>query len=85
MSKKHMSLSPEQVKILKTAKKRKKVTCNQFNWWVLADMVKQEALDKVLPNDGNNVGWPYFKLSRKGRKHLDKLYKQEQRHRNTSN
>jgi len=78
MGKKYMNLTSEQIKILKVAKKRKKVNCNQFNWWVLDDMVKQQALDKVLPTEGRHLGWPYFKLSHRGRKYLDKILKQEQ-------
>lgn len=79
---KHMTLSREQMKILKVAKKRKKVTCNQFNWWDLADMVKQGALDKVVPRGGRYGGWPYFKISHKGKRYLEKIRKVQQAKRN---
>ena len=78
----HMHLSPEQVKILRVAKKRKKVTCNQFKWWTLDDMVKQRALDKVIPNSGRHSGWPYFKISLRGKRYLSKIRKAEQVKRN---
>jgi len=73
----YMVLNSEQIKIMKVANKRKKVTCNQFNWWVLDDMVKKGALDKVLPRDGRHPGWPYFQLSPRGRRHLNRILASE--------
>lgn len=69
----HMLLLSEEVKILKQARKRRRLTCRDFNWWNLADMVHKGALEKVIPKKGKNAGWPYFIVSRRGRKFLKTL------------
>lgn len=72
---KHIYLTPEQKKILHAAFRRGKVTCNQYNWWVLTDMVSKGVLDKVIPRNSNSHGWPYFKLSPRGLKIAKRTYK----------
>ena len=80
---KQIILNPEQLKILKATKKKKRVTCNQFNWWVLDDMVKQGVLDKVFPSSGRNSGWPYFKLSPRGYRYFIQLQNNQQQPQHT--
>lgn len=69
----HMLLSLEEIKILKQAKKRRRLTCRDVSWWLLADMMHKGALEKVIPKKGKNAGWPYFIPSLRGHKFLKKI------------
>jgi hypothetical protein len=71
MSGNKMVLLDEEVRILKVAKKKRRVNGRDFNWWVLLDMVKKGALSKVNPRGGS--GWPHFVISPRGKKYLKSL------------
>ena len=63
------------VKILKAAKKqqRRGLSVRDFNFWDLEDMVHEGTLDKSYPSVGRGSGWPCYKISRRGRKTLEKF------------
>ncbi len=62
-------------KILKAAKKQQKrgLSVRDFNYWDLEDMVHEGILDRSFPNKGRGAGWPCYKISRRGRRSLEKL------------
>lgn len=70
-------VTSEEMKILKVAKKKRKVTCREYNWFTLMDMVHKRVLDKVIPDHGRYAGWPYFKISHYGKKVLKRAQKYE--------
>lgn len=63
-----------QLEILKTARKKKKITIRDFKYWDLEALVHTGLLDKVYSKSrtGRGDGWPSYKLSRKGFKSLAK-------------
>jgi hypothetical protein len=60
--------------ILKAAKRNQKrgLSIREFNYWDLNLMVKEGTLDKSFPAHGRGAGWPCYKISRRGRKFLEK-------------
>jgi hypothetical protein len=63
-----------EIQILKAAKKQQKrgLSVRDFNYWDLNDMVKLGLLDKSFPAHGRGAGWPCYKISRRGRRALEK-------------
>jgi hypothetical protein len=72
---KQLNLSNHQMDILRVAKKKRRVSSRDFNWWTLVDMMHQGALHRVDPREGS--GWPHFILSPKGRSLLKKIHDQK--------
>lgn len=70
----HLTLTSDQVRILKAAKKRRRVSGKDFNWWALMDLMHTGALNRINPTEGGS-GWPYFVISPRGRRHLVALEK----------
>jgi len=58
--------------ILKTAKKKKRLTVRDFWYYDLEEMVHEGLLNKSFPRKGRGAGWPSYKLSRRGLKSLAK-------------
>jgi hypothetical protein len=63
-----------QFEILKTARKKKRITIRDFRYWDLQELVSAGLLDKVYSKSrtGRGDGWPSYKLSKKGFKALEK-------------
>ena len=62
--------------ILRAAKKRRGLTVRDFKYWDLEDMVHISLLDKSYPKRGRGVGWPFYKISSRGRLSLKKMHEQ---------
>lgn len=58
------------IKILKLAKKRKRVILKEADYWVCEDMVSKGLLNKNFPTNGRSYGWPEYRISKKGLKVL---------------
>lgn len=69
-----MSRIKDEEKILKIAKKKKRVTARQgeADYWALEGMVKKGLLHRTLPNHRKAYGWPVYIISRKGLKVLER-------------
>jgi hypothetical protein len=65
----------DRIAILKRARKQQKrgLSIREFQYWDLEEMVKENTLDKSFPNKGRGAGWPCYKISRRGRRLLEKL------------
>ena len=61
--------------ILKLAKKKRGLTIRDFWYFDLEDMVHEGLLDKSYPKKGRGHGWPYYRISRRGRVSLVKSQK----------
>lgn len=61
------------VKILRRAKKRRGLTIKDYNYFLLEGMVHEGVLDKTYPKKGRGVGWPLYKISRRGKRFLEKV------------
>lgn len=59
------------LKILRLAKKRKRVTIREADYWVCENLVKQQLLNKNFPPQQRSHGWPEYKISKKGKMLLD--------------
>ena len=66
--------------MLKTAKRKKGLTVRDYGYHDLEELVKEGVLDKSFPKRGRGVGWPYYKLSRRGKVSLKKYYSQRNAH-----
>jgi len=60
----------KRMKILRAAKRKKGLTVRDFGFFDLEEMVHAGLLDKSYPKKGRGAGWPYYRLSRRGRKAL---------------
>ena len=62
------------LQILKSARKQQKrgLSVRDFNYWDLETMVHEDTLDKSYPAHGRGAGWPCYKISRRGRRFLEK-------------
>lgn len=62
------------IAILKAARKQQKrgLSVREFNYWTLEEMVHDNLLNKSYPRHGRGAGWPCYKISRRGRKILEK-------------
>lgn len=63
------------MEILKLAKKKKRLTIRDFRYWELEALVHQDLLNKTYPKKGSGVGWPVYKISRRGQRVLVKSQK----------
>ena len=64
------------MEILRLARKKKRLTIRDFKYWELEDMVHKDLLNKTYPRRGSGVGWPVYKISRRGQKALTKAQRQ---------
>ncbi len=62
------------LKILRTAKKKRGLTVRDFQYSDLEQLVHESMLDKSYPKKGRGIGWPFYKISQRGRKSLAKSY-----------
>jgi hypothetical protein len=60
--------------VLKLAKKKKRLTIRDVQYWDLEELVHEGLLDKIYSKSrtGRGDGWPSYKLSRRGLKSLEK-------------
>jgi hypothetical protein len=61
--------------VLKMAKKRRGLTVRDINYWLLEDLVKRNLMDRTYPCKGRGAGWPFYKISRRGRQVIAKKKK----------
>jgi hypothetical protein len=61
--------------VLKMAKKRRGLTVRDINYWLLEDLVKRNLMDRTYPRKGRGAGWPFYKISRRGRQVIAKKKK----------
>lgn len=67
------TLDPEERRVLKLCRKRRKLTCRDVDWWTLTGLVKKSLLDRIVPSGPNTIGWSYFKLSHRGKSYVKRL------------
>ena len=67
----YLALDNEQQRVLKMCRKKRRLTCRDADWDILASLVHKSVLDRVLTDEGKNAGWSYYKVSRRGKKYLD--------------
>lgn len=67
----NVMLDSEELRVLKSCRKRRRLTCRDESWMTLSSLVHKSLLDRILSEDGKNAGWSYYKLSKRGRKFLD--------------
>lgn len=60
------------MKILKFAKKRKRVIIREADYWVCEEMVHKGLLNKNFPTHRRAHGWPEYRISKKGLRVLKK-------------
>lgn len=60
----------DRIKILRAAKKKRGLTVRDFWYGDLETMVHESLLDKSYPKKGRGKGWPFYRISRRGRKAL---------------
>jgi hypothetical protein len=65
----------KRMRILEAAKRKRGLTVRDFWFFDLEEMVHAGLLDKSYPKKGRGAGWPYYRLSRRGRKALQKEQK----------
>jgi len=63
------------MEILRLARKKKRLTIRDFRYWALEEMVHKDLLNKTYPRKGSGMGWPVYKISRRGQKALAKAQK----------
>ncbi len=61
--------------VLRMAKKRRGLTVRDINFWILEDLVKRDLMNKTFPRRGRGAGWPFYKISRRGRRAIMKKKK----------
>ena len=59
------------LEILKLAKKRRRVIIREANYWACEDLVHRGFLNKSYPKNRKVVGWPEYKISKKGKAYLE--------------
>jgi len=58
--------------VLRMAKKRRGLTVRDVNYWILEDLVKRNLMDRTYPRKGRGAGWPFYRISRRGRRVITK-------------
>lgn len=61
------------VEILKLAKKKRGLTIRDFWYFDLETMVHEDLLHKSFPKKGSGPGWPYYRISKRGHRSLQKF------------
>jgi len=72
--------SEQDIKMLRAIKKRRRLTCRDFDWWSLIGLMKMGAIHKVVSEKG--AGWPHFVISPRGKAILRRLNKAANQNRN---
>jgi len=62
----------DRLKILKLARKKKRVILQEADYWKCEDLVHQGLLHKSFPNHSRAHGWPEYRLSQRGYKFLER-------------
>ena len=72
-------LHPEELRALKLCKKKRRLTCRDIDWSILASMVHKSVLDKIVPKrGGDGYDWAYYQMSKRGRRYLELRQRREQ-------
>lgn len=58
------------MKILRLAKKKRRVIIREADYWACEDLVHKGLLNKNFPDHDRAYGWPEYKISKKGLKLL---------------
>ena len=65
-----ISVVPDELKVLKVVRRKKKITCRDMPYWDCENLVKKSLLNKYFPKKGRSPGWPHYILSARGRRVL---------------
>jgi hypothetical protein len=71
-------LHPDEVRALKLCKKKKRLTCRDIDWFILASMVKKTVLDKIVPLRNGEPDWAFYRLSKRGARWLELQRRRQQ-------
>lgn len=62
----------DRLKILKHAKKRKRVIIREADYWICEAMVSEGLLNKNISENGRSHGWPEYRISKRGLRYIKK-------------
>ena len=82
MSGVHVDFGGYDLQMLRLAKKKRRISCRDFYWWDLLDLMRKGGISRVDSDKG--AGWPHFVLAPRGKRYLKKINQQRQNQYNRS-
>lgn len=71
MSGVHVNFNGDEVEMLRLAKKRRRISCRDYDWWDLLALMRKGGISRVDSDRG--AGWPHFVLAPRGKRYLKRL------------
>jgi hypothetical protein len=76
MSGVHSNFTGYDMQILRLAKKKRRISCRDFDWWDLLALMRRGGISRVDSTKG--AGWSHFVLAPRGKRYLKKVNQQRQ-------